>query len=203
VTLPIFPLNTVLFPDGILPLRVFETRYIDMVRNCLREDGEFGVCLIRSGQEVGAPAEPEEIGCKARIVDWSMEQLGLLQLRSVGTERFRILDLEASPAGLLGARITPLETESAVAIPAQLQECTQLLRRILDQLGKDAKPATREAEFPVGQPFRLDDASWVGNRLCEFMPISMRAKQKLMELTDAITRLSLLHQYLTEHKIIA
>jgi len=209
--LPIFPLNTVLFPDGILPLRIFEPRYTDMVSTCLRNATEFGVCLIRKGKEVGAVAEPEDIGCRARITDWSMEQLGLLQIRTVGTRRFRILDSTISDAGLVTAEVEDLEEEQPVAVPANLLECRTVLARILDQLENRSRelggpePGSEQNgdnRFPIGRPYRLDDSGWVANRLCELLPISLVARQKLMELTDAPTRLEIVHQHLKQQKII-
>ncbi len=211
--LPIFPLNTVLFPDGILPLRIFEPRYLDMVSACLRNDTGFGVCLIRRGKEVGAAAEPETIGCRARITDWSMEQLGLLQIRTVGTTRFRILDTTVSDAGLVTAVADDLDDEQQVPIPPAMLECRDVLARIIDQLESQNRARRGQTQqspehqdsgdrFPVGQPYRLDDSGWVANRLCEFLPISLTARQKLMELTDAPTRLEIVHQHLKQQKII-
>jgi Lon protease-like protein len=206
-TLPIFPLNTVLFPGGTLPLRIFETRYIDMVRDCLRDESEFGVCLIKKGSEVaaagGAPTEPEAIGCRARIVDWNMEQLGVLQINVQGTERFHIQQLVAEPSGLLRAEVHPLEAEAHFMITSEYEACASLLARIIQQMKQDAE-VNQDAsgkEF-FAEPHRLNDASWVSNRLCEVLPISLVAKQKLMELTDAPTRLSLVHQYLQQHKVV-
>lgn len=198
--LPIFPLNAVLFPEGLLPLRVFEARYMDMVRDCLRDDKEFGVCLIKKGREVGAPAEPEEIGCRARIIDWNMEQLGLLQISVQGTERFHIRQLYAEASGLLKAEVRPMEAiETTVSVPKEFEACSRLLMRMIQQMQQDAEDNTK---LPIAEPHRLNDASWVSNRLCEVLPISLLAKQKLMELTDAPTRLSLVHQYLQQHKIV-
>lgn len=216
--LPIFPLNTVLFPAGLLPLRIFEARYIDMVRVCMREARDFGVCLIRKGREVGrSDTEPEAIGCRARISDWDMEQLGLLQIATIGAERFRITRLASEADGLLVAMTEPLGDEPASAVPTEFDACTTLLERIIGQIedsaGKRAKDPARvelvaEAggasgdRSPIAAPYRLGDASWVGNRLCELLPISLAAKQKLMELTDAPTRLAIVHQYLKQQKII-
>ena len=213
--LPIFPLNTVLFPEGLLPLRIFEARYMDMVRACMREARDFGVCLIRKGREVGRhDTEPETIGCRARISDWDMEQLGLLQIATVGAERFHITRLSSEADGLLIASTEPLGDEPALSVPVEFEACTTLLERIIGQIEREAarEPARTEVtgevgvasddKCPIAAPYRLDDASWVGNRLCELLPISLAAKQKLMELTDAPTRLAIVHQYLKQQKII-
>lgn len=217
--LPIFPLNTVLFPAGLLPLRIFEARYMDMVRACMREARDFGVCLIKKGHEVGRnDTEPEAIGCRARISDWDMEQLGLLQIATVGAERFRITRLASQADGLLVATTEPLGDEPALPVPTEFDACTTLLERIIGQIEREAArerakdPARVElvaeaggasaVKSPIAAPYRLGDASWVGNRLCELLPISLAAKQKLMELTDAPTRLAIVHQYLKQQKII-
>ena len=217
--LPIFPLNTVLFPGGLLPLRIFEARYMDMVRACMREARDFGVCLIRKGREVGRhDTEPETIGCRARISDWDMEQLGLLQIATVGADRFRITRLSSEADGLLVAATEPLDDEAALSVPVEFEACTTLLERIIGQIEREtarerAKDPPRvevvgegggasDDKRPIAAPYRLDDASWVGNRLCELLPISLAAKQKLMELTDAPTRLAIVHQYLKQQKII-
>src|SRR5258706_15580178 len=106
--LPLFPLNPVLFPGGRLPLRIFEQRYMEMAKACLRDGSPFGVCLIREGAEVGAPATPVDIGCLARIAEWDMEQLGVLQVVARGERRFRVLERRAQADGLLRASIEPL-----------------------------------------------------------------------------------------------
>ncbi len=202
VELPIFPLNAVLFPGGMLPLRIFEARYMDMVRDCMRDARTFGVCLIRNGKEVGGSARPETIGCRARITDWNMEQLGVLQISTEGTERFRIASTHTEPNGLLRASTQALEPEKMTSVPAEFLACAELLQRIIQQLNREIDKIDPQGKPPIAQPYRLDDATWVGNRLCEILPISLAAKQKLMELTDAPTRLSIVHQYLVQQKII-
>ncbi len=200
--LPLFPLNAVLFPGGVLPLRIFEARYMDMVRACMRDEREFGICLIRKGPEVGAGAQPESIGCRAGITDFNMEQLGVLQISTIGTQRFRVLDTREEKDGLLLARTEPLESETESTIPAKFKACADLLQRIIQQLDREIDRIDADNKLPIVGPYRLNDASWVGNRLCEVLPISLVAKQKLMELTDAPTRLSIVHQYLLQQKII-
>jgi Lon protease-like protein len=200
--LSIFPLNAVLFPGGMLPLRIFEARYMDMVRDCMRDARPFGVCLIRKGKETGGGARPEPIGCRARITDWSMEQLGVLQISTEGTQRFRIATMHTEANGLLRASTEDLEHEEPSAVPEPYLACAELLQRIIQQLNREIDKIDPEGKLPIGQPYLLDDATWVGNRLCEILPISLAAKQKLMELTDAPTRLSIVHQYLLQQKII-
>ena len=188
--LPIFPLGTVLFPGGSLPLRVFEARYVDMTRDCLKNEHPFGVCLIREGREVGAPAVPESVGCIARIVDCDMQQLGVIELRTHGEERFRILSSSSTPQGLVVADIEPIAPERDAAVPPEYADCAALLRKLVEAHG--------EALFAT--PHRFDSAKWVGYRLAEVLPLPLQAKQKLLELDDPVERLSLLHRVLASSR---
>lgn len=184
--IPLFPLNVVLFPDGALPLRVFEARYMDMTRDCMKRQQPFGVCLIREGREVGKPATPEAIGCLAAITDWDMQQLGMLQLQTRGGQRFHILNSDANAQGLLSADVELIPQEEAVAVPDVFQGCVKLLERVVGERGA--------AVF--NQPHRMDEAAWVGYRLADILPIPLPAKQKLLELDDSLARLALLLKFL-------
>ena len=191
-TVPIFPLNAVLFPGGVLPLKVFEQRYIDMVKYCLKDNSVFGICLIREDQNAGAKAVPEPVGCIARILDWNMEQPELLQLRVQGESRFRIVDSGAGNNGVIAASVETLSADTAMAIPASLAGCADLVRKVVASVGA--------ASF--AEPYLFEDASWVGNRLAEFLPIKIAAKQKLMELSDPIARLEILAQFLAQQGLL-
>ena len=165
-TLPLFPLHTVLFPEGDLSLRVFETRYIDMVRACLREGTGFGVCLIREGSEVGAPAIPHDIGTCARIIDTGMRAEGLLGIYTRGHRRFRIIDMEARPDLLVMARVEWLEDLACVAQPPEP------LRRLLAGL------MGVEQAAPAGP---MNDARWVTYRLAERLPLKLGERQSVLQ----------------------
>jgi Lon protease-like protein len=191
-TLPIFPLNTVLFPDALLPLRIFEVRYMDMARACLRESTPFGVCLIREGQEVGAPAVPENIGCVARLEQPDMEELGILKVVAHGTERFRIVSSEVDKHGLIVAEVERVEAEADAIEAPGLADCAEFLRKLIAGIG-----AERFAE-----PYLYDNATWVGFRLAEILPLRNDVKQKLLEVTDATLRLAVLHRFLRQQKLI-
>ena len=184
--IPIFPLNTVLFPGGLLPLRVFEARYMDMTRDCLKREEPFGVCLIREGSEVGAPAVPETVGCLAEILEWDMQQLGVLNLKTRGGQRFRILSYETSKQGLISAEVQLIPADEKRAIPEGLAACARLLEMVVEDQGK--------AIF--AEPHAFDEAAWVGYRLTEILPVPLPAKQKLLELTDSVARLSILQRFL-------
>jgi Lon protease-like protein len=182
---PLFPLNAVLFPGGRLPLRIFEQRYMDMAKACLREDSAFGVCLIREGREVGAPATPTQVGCLARIGHWDMPQLGLLEITALGLRRFRIVERTVEGSGLARASIELMAEDVDAGIPASCAGCVRLLERVIEQ---------QAGIFE--SPHRLDSASWVSARLAELLPLPLPAKQELLELSDARTRLERLNALL-------
>jgi Lon protease-like protein len=186
LNIPIFPLNAVLFPGGLLPLRVFEARYMDMTRDCLKRETPFGVCLIREGAEVGAPAIPEGIGCLATILEWDMQQQGILNIKTRGGQRFRILERRTGAQGLTSADIELIPPETSAAVPDEFSSCARLLEMVVVDQGK-----------PIfAEPHAFDDASWVGYRLAEILPVPLVAKQKLLELNDSLGRLSILQRFL-------
>ncbi|AOK53868.1 ATP-dependent protease [Burkholderia stagnalis] len=199
--LPLFPLHTVLFPGGVLPLKVFEARYLDMSRACLRDNAPFGVCLLKSGPEVaqeGAVSVPETIGCMARIVECDTGEFGMLFLQAIGTQRFELLSYRVEANGLLVGIAEPLpddiplEGEQALA---QFGACAEVLERIIEALKQKNEPD----KLPFCEPFRLDDPSWVSNRLAELLPLDLRARQKLMEFPDVGARIDAVHHVLNRH----
>ena len=191
-TVPIFPLQTVLFPGALLPLRIFEVRYMDMAKACLKEGSPFGICLIREGHEVGTPAVPEAVGCLARIAECDMEELGILKATAEGLERFRIVSSEVNRAGLIVGEVERHEPEGEVREAAGLAESADFLRKVIAGIG--------EQRFAA--PLRFEDASWVGFRLAEILPLRNDVKQKLLELTDPALRLAILHRFLRQQKLI-
>lgn len=199
----LFPLNTVLFPDGVLPLRVFETRYIDMVRDCMKSEQPFGIVRILAGSEVGRAAEPDDVGCIANIAEWDMPEMGVLMLRTVGGQRFRILEKRVLPDQRLQALVSMIDEDPATPVSAPHASCAAALKFIIDEVNQKGH-AEQGAGFisPFSDPARLDDAGWVANRWCEILPVPLPAKQKLLELEDAQGRLTIVHQYLQQHKIV-
>jgi hypothetical protein len=180
-SIALFPLNIVLFPGGPLPLRIFETRYLDMVRSCMRGDQRFGVVLIREGGEVG-PAETVEVGTMAKIVDFHQLSDGFLGLSCVGEQRFRIVSRSLKADGLNVAQVEWLAAEPKIAVPERHARLAELLKTVLPQLG----------EVYEGMEMHLDDAAWVGHRLAEILPIAASEKQFCLELDDPIQRLDVL-----------
>lgn len=196
---PLFPLGTVLFPDGALPLRIFEARYMDMVRECMKHDREFGVCRIVHGTETGPAADHESIGCLARIVHWDMPQLGLLHIRATGTRRFTVGARRVEPNALIRADIELIDADETTAIPEVLAPCSDLLRRLVEELDHRAGPTAHA----VNRPYRFDCAGWVANRLAEFLPIDPATKQTLMALEEPLGRLYLVKRILEERGIVS
>jgi uncharacterized protein len=191
-TVPIFPLNAVLYPGAALPLRIFEVRYIDMVRDRLKGDKPFGVCLIREGAEVGAPAVPETVGCLARIAECDVEQPPVLKVRAEGLERFRIVSTATTPQGLIVGEVERFAPEPAAPDAPGLAPCAQFLQKAIAGIGV--------ARFV--EPLRFEDASWVGFRLAEILPLRGDVKQKLLELTDATLRVAILEKFLRQQRLI-
>ena len=190
--IPIFPLQTVLYPGSLLPLRIFEVRYVEMAKTCLKQGTPFGVCLIREGSEVGAPAVPEPVGCLARIAECDVEQLGVLNVKAEGLERFRIVSTDVNRDNLVVGRIEDLHAEPEVSDAPGLAESAGFLRKVMAGIGTERFAA----------PYRFEDASWVGFRLAEILPLRMDVKQKLLELTDATLRLAILHKFLQQQKLL-
>jgi len=188
---PIFPLGTVLFPGALLPLKIFEQRYMDMAKACLKGGEPFGICLIKEGAEVGAPAVPERVGTLARIVDWDMEQLGVLKVRVEGGERFRLGASEILPGGLIVGEIERFN--EAPAASDELGACAAFLEKVVAGVGA--------GQF--AEPMRFDETSWVGFRLAEILPLRPDVKQRLLELTDGPGRLKVLYRFLEEQRLIA
>jgi uncharacterized protein len=201
--LPLFPLHTVLFPGGLLPLKIFEARYLDMARGCLREQTPFGVCLLKSGHEVASPGDPsvpENIGCLAEISECDVDTFGLLLVQARGTQRFKLIDYRKEPSNLLVGTVRLVDDDrplQGAETLAKFGACAEVLERIIATI-REREPQN----LPFIEPFLFDDPTWVSNRLAEILPIPMRARQKLMELTDAGARIDVVHHYMQQHQLL-
>lgn len=187
--LPLFPLRTVLFPGGELRLRVFEPRYLDMVKQCSRAGSGFGVCLILDGEEAGRPAIPAAFGTQARIVDFYAESDGLLGLQVRGECRFHVLRTRVRDNGLIVAEIELLPAPVPQPVEPEHGLLATLLERLIDRFGGPYAKAER-AWF--------DDAAWVGYRLAEMLPFTDRERQELLQCDDSHARLSRIVQRLPQ-----
>jgi Lon protease-like protein len=201
----LFPLNTLLFPDGVLPLRVFETRYVDMVRECMKANVPFGVVGIKAGQEVGAVAEPYAVGTIANITQWDMPEFGVLLIQTRGGERFNILETRLLPSKRLEARIEIIEPDVTVSAEADelLNVCAKVLGIVIQDLETRARNEHAENFIsPFSEPHKMNDTAWVANRWCEMLPIPLAEKQRLLEMTDAAVRLENIEFYLRKNGVI-
>ena len=179
--LPLFPLSTVLFPGGPLPLRIFEPRYLDMISRCLREQSGFAVMMISDGEETESTTSFAATGTEARIVDFDRLEGGLLGISCLGRERIRVLEAWCEADGLNRGRVVDIDADRVVPVPPAQAWLGDVVRRVLPEAG----PAYRHVEI-------RDDAAWIGNRLSELLPLSLAEKQTLLELTDPLERLSAL-----------
>ena len=183
---PLFPLNTVLFPDGLLPLRIFEARYLDMISESLKLEKAFGVCLITNGNEAGAPADCHEIGTLAHIVDWDRDADGLLNVIVRGGQRFHILERRIRNNHLIESDIELIDDNDDEELPIEHQLLSDLLRQIANKF---------ELSY-LDENDKYLDAEWVGFRLAELLPLELDDKQSLLETSDAILRLDKIQEML-------
>lgn len=186
-TLPLFPLSTVLFPGGRMPLKIFEQRYLDLAKRCLADNGTFGICGIREGGEVGDPAVPCEVGTEARIVEWDMPQPGIFHVIVEGLQRYVARSWSIQPSGLLVAETESVSAEKPCAIPDELRLCGEVLKHLFTD--NQIEPAHTQ----------YDDAVWVGYRLSELLPFKLKVKQDLLEMNDSVTRLRIIDQFLRQN----
>jgi uncharacterized protein len=199
--LPLFPLRSVLFPGGLLALKVFEARYLDLVSDCLRRHQPFGVvCLLQGGEARTGKSTAvrfENAGVLARLDDVDSEQPGVLRARCTGTRRFRLDGAATQQAdGLWVGRVELLPEDPALPPNAEHLATVRALSNAIATLKE-------QGAEPFNLPHRLDDAGWVANRWCEILPISLGAKQKLMELDDPQVRLQLVHEYLRGKGVVS
>jgi Lon protease-like protein len=200
LTFPLFPLGTVLFPEGVLPLQIFEVRYLDMISRCIADDTPFGVVLLTQGSEVRKPEAAEQFvqaGTLASVQETTASAPGLLQLLCRGGTRFKLLSSERRPNGLWMGQTELLEADMTVPVPSELQGAADALDRVLSSLHD-----VPEQRWPVAPPFRLDDCGWVANRWCDLLPLPNTQKQNLLMLDNPLIRLELMHDVLDEHGLI-
>ncbi|UUX96586.1 LON peptidase substrate-binding domain-containing protein [Aquabacterium sp. J223] len=199
-SLPLFPLRSVLFPGGLLPLKVFEARYLDLIGRCLRGQEPFGVVCLRQGTEVQLPGRPparfEAVGVLAEILEVDSEQAGILKVQCRGGQRFRIGAPTQAADGLWQAPHRRLPADATLAPPPEhLPTVKALAQAIASLKGQGAAPFL--------EPYRFDDAGWVANRWCELLPIPMSARQQLMALDEPLVRLRLVDEFLRSKGVLS
>ena len=208
-SLPLFPLGSVLYPGGLLPLRIFEVRYLDMIGKCHKTGAPFGVVSLTSGAEVRKP-QPDPLtgkptgdgfaneefcatGTLATITEFSTPQSGLMMIRCVGAQRFKISNREKLKHGLWIADVERIEDDMAVHVPEDLKPCANALGKLIKSLQERSIP---DDQMPLTPPYYLDDCGWVANRWCELLPLPLELKQRLMELDNPVVRLELISDIL-------
>jgi Uncharacterized protein, similar to the N-terminal domain of Lon protease len=179
-SLGLFPLHAVLLPGGVLGLRVFEPRYLDLVRECGRDGSGFGVCMIIDGEEAGAAATPAAFGTEARIEDFGSDERGLLTLRVRGHRRFHVFRTRVRDSGLVIGEVEWCDPDPDDELRPEHAVLGTLLQRILEQVG---------GEYAGAGPAQLDDAAWVGWRLAELLPLGNLQRQALLQQDDPHARL--------------
>ena len=193
--LPLFPLRTVLFPGGLLPIKIFEARYVDMATACIKDASPFGVCLLTHGQEVAPPGSPQAfaaIGTEARIVRFDMPQQGILHVVCEGGARFRVQRHDVRRDNLAVGEVSPLADEAPSTLGAEYAPLAKLLEIIAERVGPDNFPSDR----------RYDDGSWVSYRLVELLPLPLSIKQSMLEVNDSAVRLTVLRNFLAQQELI-
>jgi uncharacterized protein len=208
-TLPLFPLSTVLFPDGLLPLQIFELRYLNMVKKCIADGTEFGVVAqtVRrdaaaespTASEANAPALPMSqetftaIGTTAKIISHFVPQPGLIRIDCVGGQRFSIVGTQQQAGGLWVAQVQTIAADLAIPVPAELLDAVTALRHVITTL---ASQATENSFMPIAKPYLFDDCGWVANRWCELIPMQSAQRHRLLTLDNPLIRLELVHDLL-------
>jgi Lon protease-like protein len=178
-SLPLFPLSGIVLPDGLMPLRLFERRYIDMISQCLKQESGFGVCLLESGLEAGAPAKPYAIGCRAKIIDFDQGKDGLLHITAQGDQEFRLNSYAANESELLIGDVTYFSQTEQPHSEDTLPDLANKLGLILDYVEPNINYPER----------RLDDADWVCYRLLELLPLAPQTRFELLRMESNAERL--------------
>jgi Lon protease-like protein len=200
LTIPLFPLGTVLFPDGVLPLQIFEVRYLDMIAHSIADGTPFGVVLLTQGGEVRTPQGQERFlqsGTLASVQETTASKPGLLHVACRGGARFKVVSSERRLNGLWMAEAELAEDDRPIPVPAELQGAADALDKVLASLHE-----VPEQRWPVLPPFKLDDCGWVANRWCDLLPLPDHQKHSMLMLDNPVIRLELMHDVLDEHGLI-
>ena len=202
LTLPLFPLNTILFPDGLLHLQIFELRYLTLVKQCIANGTEFGVVAQTASPKTDEPMTNETFtryGTSAKIVTHSAPMAGLLRIECVGTQRFEVLSSAQQKLGLWVAQVEPMGADQVVAVPAELEDTVTALRNVINTLQSRAANPEHTHILP---PYRFDDCGWVANRWCELIPMPAPQQQGLLTLDNPLIRLELVQDMLLEQGLL-
>jgi uncharacterized protein len=200
---PLFPLQTVLFPGGHVPLQIFELRYLDMIGHCHAEQLPFGVVYLHEGHEIRSPAGPSvrcaDFGTLAYVQDLDRLRPDLVRIRSQGHERFRVLSSEQKPNGLWVAEVEVMAPDPWVAVPPHLTTAQTALQSVLQSMEAQA-PEALDA-WPLQPPFAWTDSGWLSNRWAELLPLPADTRLQLMMLDNPLLRLELVCDLLEQHSV--
>jgi uncharacterized protein len=209
MTLPLFPLTTILFPDGLLPLQIFELRYLTLIKKCIADGTEFGVVaqtvrkdrLKADNDNISAEPMSQEsfvsVGTCAKIVAHSAPQPGLLRIDCVGGKRFTIVGCEQQKLGLWVAQVKLIEADQAIAVPEELADTVTALRQLIMGLTEQVELGTMNGQqLPLAKPYLFDDCGWVANRWCELIPMQPAQRHRLLTLDNPLIRLELVQDLL-------
>lgn len=200
--MPLFPLNTVLFPGGYLPLQIFELRYLDLIRRCLREKSPFGVITLMDGQEVRRPDEAPlfaDTGTLAVVETCDAPMPSLLKISTRGAERYRLHSVHQEKNGLWMGEIERIAGDTAVTVPEHLQAASQMLEELVNTLNRGEVPTE---QVPIHPPYHYDDCGWVANRWCELLPMQKPTRLQLLALDNPLVRLELVNDLLEEQGLV-
>lgn len=194
-TFPLFPLKVVIFPQGLLPLRIFEARYLDMVKSCYKDNTEFGVVAVVDEENSGFPFC--DVGTAVRIVDFDVPEIGLINIRCLATERFRVLSANQREDGLWIGEVVSIDNDMATALPEDLIKTSDNLRQLINAL---LKQGFTEDTLPIAKPYLFDDCAWVANRWIELLNLPLEQKQRFLELDSPVVRLELVQDMFLENE---
>lgn len=201
LTVPLFPLNTILYPDGYLPLQIFEVRYLNMIRECVETNTPFGVICLLDGDEVRKPEDTirlASVGTLARLENVETLSPSLLKVQTVGTERFELQSASQAKGGLWMGGVTTIAQDPVIDVPEYLRNCSEQLQQVAQALQSEDLPKERH---PFQPPYRFNDCGWVANRWCELLPMDPAMKLQLLALDNPLVRLELINDTLEQHSL--
>lgn len=206
LTLPLFPLNAILFPDGLLHLQIFELRYLTLIKQCITNGTEFGVVAQTASPKTDEPMANETFtrcGTRAKIVAHSAPMAGLLRIECVGTQRFEVQSSAQQKLGLWVAQVETIAADQVVAVPAELEDTVTALRNVISTLQSRTSGLGSNPEHSlILPPYRFDDCGWVANRWCELIPMPAAQQQGLLTLDNPLIRLELVQDMLLEQGLL-
>lgn len=200
--MPLFPLTTVLYPQGVLNLQIFEVRYLDLMKKCLRDKAPFGVISLLDGNEVRRPDEKiqlAKIGTLVNIEKHEFVTSTLIEISTVGSQRFKLLNASQEKNGLWIGETQPLPVDPVVEIPDYLQGSANALARLINSIDEQE---IAEEQLPFRKPYKLMDCGWVANRWCELLPLDKPTKLQLLALDNPLLRLELIDDTLAAQGLL-